>query len=276
MRGIPLPDREEDFTADPSELFFDLVYVFAFSRLVSRLILDPDWDGVGRAALLFAMMWVPWSTFTWSANAVAGNSRPVRLLFMVATVAAVGMAGSVDTAFGDGAPIFAVSVSIILIMALFTMLAGTANEPTVRASIVRYSIPNMVAVAAMVIGALLDGDAQIVAWIGGVACVAVGMARAGSSEWVVRPGHFAERHGLLVIVALGEVIVAIGAPVVDGLGSGHGLPGRTVAALLGAGVFAGLLWWSYYRQCEPVKREQCTGDERSEQYVQLPDRVTDE
>ncbi len=81
--------------------------------------------------------------------------------------------------------------------------------------------------------------------------VLVGTVRAGKGDWIIRPGHFAERHGLIFIVALGEVIVAIGVPVVRSLEKGVGVPGATVVALIAAGAFAGLLWWSYFDRPQP-------------------------
>ena len=94
MRGIELPERTEDFTADPVELFFDLAYVLAFSQLVGHLVHHPTWRGVGEAALLLWLLWLPWSQFTWSANAVSGNGRTVRVLFLVGTAISVPMAAS--------------------------------------------------------------------------------------------------------------------------------------------------------------------------------------
>jgi low temperature requirement protein LtrA len=252
MRGIVVPDREEDFSADPVELFFDLVFVFAFSRLVYHLVHHPDWAGFGEFALLFVMIWLPWTQFTWSANAVPGNTRPVRLLFLVATVASVPMAGSVTTALDNGAPAFAISLSVILAMALFTMIVGLEDHPGVRTSALRYSIPNWIAIVLMIAGSFLDHDARIVAWIAALTVVVIGTIRAGSSEWLVRPGHFAERHGLIFIVALGEVIVAVGTPVVNELEGGSGLPGRTVVVLVVAGTFACLLWWGFFDRPSPA------------------------
>jgi low temperature requirement protein LtrA len=81
VKGIPLPERTEDFTADPVELFFDLAYVLAFSQLVGLLIDSPTWSGAGTVALLFALLWLPWQELTWSANAVSGNSPSVRVIF---------------------------------------------------------------------------------------------------------------------------------------------------------------------------------------------------
>jgi low temperature requirement protein LtrA len=252
MRGVTVPDRDEDFTADPVELFFDLVFVFAFSRLVYHLVHHPDWTGVGEFALLFVMIWLPWTQFTWSANAVSGNARPVRVLFLIATVASVPMAGAVTEAFDPGGGLaFAISLSIILSMGLLTMLFGLEPGHAARAAMVRYSIPNYVAIALMMIGAFVDGGTRVGFWIAAMVSVVVGTIRAGSEEWLVRPGHFAERHGLIVIVALGEVIVALGIPIVANLDDGV-LPLETFAALVGAGTFAGLLWWSIFDRPLPA------------------------
>lgn len=252
MRGIPVPDPEEDFAADASELFFDLVFVFAMSRLVAHLVHHPTWEGVGEFALLLSLIWMPWSQFTWSANAVAGNSRPVRVLFLVAAVASVPMAASVTTAFGDGGLSFGVSASVILAMALGTMIIGLSHDPVLRASTIRYSIPNWAAIVLLIAGGLLDDGLRVAAWIAAISVILIGTVRAGSDEWLVRAGHFSERHSLIVIVALGETIVALGVPVLTSLEAGDGVPSRTGLALLTAGVFAGLLWWSYFDRPSPA------------------------
>jgi low temperature requirement protein LtrA len=252
MKGLLVPDREEDFTADPVELFFDLAFVFAFSRLVYHLVHHPDWTGVGEFALLFILIWLPWTQFTWSANAVSGNQRPVRVLFLVGTVASVPMAASVTTALDDGGATFAIPLAIILSLALFTMVFGLPNDHAVRASAVRYSIPNFVAIALMLIGGFLDREPRIVLWITAMSIVVAGTVRAGRSDWLVRPGHFAERHGLIIIIALGEVIVALSVPVVETLEGGEGLPAETLTAMIAAGAFACLLWWAYFDRVLPA------------------------
>ena len=122
MKGITVPERTEDFTADPVELFFDLAFVYAYSQLVGVLVHDPDWVHVGRAGLLFALLWLPWSQFTWSANAVSGNGRMVRTLFLVATAISVPMAASVSTAFDDGGPVFALCLGAITVIGMSVQL----------------------------------------------------------------------------------------------------------------------------------------------------------
>jgi low temperature requirement protein LtrA len=249
MRGIEVPPPEDDFTADPAELFFDLTYVFAFNRLVYLLVHEPDWAGFGEFALLMAMIWVPWTQFTWSANAVAGNTRSVRALFMIATVASVPMAGSVTAALddsGNGGIVFAVSLSVILGMALATMIFGLEPDSAARRSILRYSANNWVGIALMIVGGFLDRTPRIAVWIVALVVVVAGTVTAGGQEWIVRPGHFAERHGLIAIVALGELIVAVGIPVVDTLTEEGNLPTSTLVALVAAGTFAGLTWWSLF------------------------------
>jgi low temperature requirement protein LtrA len=270
MRGIEVPERTEDFTADPVELFFDLAYVFAFSQLVGRLIAEPDWAGVGRVALIFLLLWLPWQQFTWSANAVSGNGRTVRLLFLVATVASVPMAASISTALGAGGPVFAVSLGVIMLIGLGTMLLGIDRGSSEFAAAFRWATPNLVALAVILAGAFVDGTGRTVLWIIAVVITLGAMVAAGRGEWIIRSGHFAERHGLIVIVALGEVIVALGLPVVSSLEAAGGVPGSTVVVLVAAGVFAGLLWWGYFDRPSPAlehRAESIEGPRERGRYV---------
>ncbi len=258
MRGLDVPPTEEDFTADPVELFFDLSYVFAFSQLVYRFVHDPTWPGVGRTVLLFLVMWIPWSQFHWSANAVSGNSRLVRAWFLVGTVAAIPMGASVTTAYADGGPLFALSSAVILAMGLTTMMAGLDRDDPVAASIRAYSVPNWIAMAIIVVASFLPDPWRTGGWTLAVAVVSIiGMRQAGGREWIVRAGHFAERHGLIVIIALGEVVVATALGVAQVMGGDDGATAslaspQTLVTLSAAGVFAGLLWWSYFDRPMPA------------------------
>ena len=252
MRGIELPERTEDFTADPVELFFDLAYVLAFSQLVGHLVHHPTWRGVGEAALLLWLLWLPWSQFTWSANAVSGNGRTVRVLFLVGTAISVPMAASVSTAFGPGGPVFAVSLALIYALAASTMALGVERGSDVYRSIRSFGLLSAAGTVVLIAGSFLDGGPRVAAWILSGAIVLVAMLLSGDGTWIVRVGHFAERHGLIVIIALGEVIVAIGLPVVDGLEAGEGVPARTLVALAASAVFASLVWWGYFDRPGPA------------------------
>ncbi len=251
MKGIELPPLAEDFTADPVELFFDLAYVFAFSQLVSLLIKEPTWAGAGKAALLFALLWLPWQQLTWAANAISGNGRPVRALFLIATVISIPMAASTSTAFAGGGPVFAVALTGIMLIGFRMQTMGTTEELDYRSAAYAWIAPNVVAILVLVVGSFFDGSARLALWLGTVAIVLWAMVKAADGEWLVRSGHFAERHGLIIIIALGEVIVAIGIPVVAALEKDGSLDLATISALLASGAFAGLLWWAYFDRPSP-------------------------
>lgn len=270
MKGIEVPERTEDFTADPVELFFDLAYVFAFSQLVGRLVDEPNWTGVGRAALLFGLLWLPWQQLTWAANAVSGNGRAVRLIFLVATAASVPMAAATSTALAAGGPVFAVSLGVIMALGFLAQTLSVERGSTFQRAVVWWVSPNAIALIVLVAGAFVDGRGRIALWLLSAAIVLGAMIAAGRGDWIIRSGHFAERHGLIVIIALGEVIVAIGVPVVQALEAGDGLPGTTVVALVASGVFAGLLWWGYFDRAGPAlehRAERIDGDAERGRFV---------
>jgi low temperature requirement protein LtrA len=266
MKGIPLPDLTEDFSADPVELFFDLAYVFAYSQIVAFLVHDPTWSGAGKAALLFGLIWLPWSQVTWTANAVSGNNRRVRVLFLIATATSVPLAASVSTAFDAGGPLFAGSVVVIMLIGFGANALALERGGAVLRSANRWNGINAAGMVLLVIGATVDGQARIWCWLGTVGFVLIAMGVAGRGEWIIRTGHMAERHGLIVIVALGEIIVAVGLPVIDALEAGEGIPAKVAAALVGAAVFACLLWWAYFDRVGPAL------EHRAEQLTQPQDR----
>jgi len=252
MRGLVVPEPSEDFTADPVELFFDLAFVFAFSQIVGLLLYDPSWTTVGDATIVFLMLWLPWSQFAWSANAVPGNSRTVRVLFLVATAASVPMAAAIQTAFDQSGALFAIPLAVIFLAALAMLVLGLDSDSEVYRSALRYSAPNIIAMAIIVAGGFFDADGRRIAWIVGILVFIFATIQSGSGQWIIRAGHFAERHGLIIIVALGEVVVALGQAVVVPVEDEGGFPAESVVALVAAGAFAGLLWWAYFDRVGPA------------------------
>ncbi len=268
MRNVVVPDRTEDFTADPSELYFDLAFVFGLSQLVGLLINEHDWVGVGKAALLFVLVWMVWSQFTWVANAIPGNQRVVRAVFMVSTALTVPMSASISTAFDQGGRVFAFSLAAIFLIAFSLSLTTLRTELDLLSSMVSYATLALASLVPLLVGAFFDGAVRVMLWIATILLILAGMARAGSQEFIVRAGHFAERHGLIMIVALGEVIVAVGVPVVRTLEDAEkSLSFETTVALLASGALSGLLWWLYF------DRVQHAMEHRTEE-LQEPDRST--
>ena len=251
MRGVTIPAADEDFNVDQVELYFDLAFVFAFSQVVAYLHDLHSYEGIARAALIFTLLWMPWSQFTWSANALSSSSRPIRIFFLIATLATIPVAATVRSAFGSGGAIFGLALAVIFLMPNLAYLGSMAPEE--RRTAMRYGAPAMGSMLIVVIGGFINGDGRVVAWLIAVMVFAWSTWRAGDVEWLIRSGHFAERHGLIVIVALGEVIVAIGIPVVGRFLDTEGtIESGTLWALILSGVFAGLLWWSYFDRLGPA------------------------
>ena len=244
---IRRPDPTADFAANPVELFFDLAFVFAFAELVSYLVHHPDVEGIFEAALLFWMLWLAWSQFTWAANAVSAHARNVQVIILVATVASVPMAASITTGLSTGGYAFVASVVVIVTMGqLLLIMASPVGSPAWRTS-VGYAIPNALAMVLFLVGAAFTGEAaRVVFWLIGIMIIVWDTVKAGRGEWIVRPRHFTERHGLILIVALGEIIAAVAIPVIDAQNLEQGLPGETITSLIFAGLFAVLLWWAYF------------------------------
>jgi low temperature requirement protein LtrA len=201
--------------------------------------------------LLFGILWLPWQQLTWAANAISGNGRPVRLIFLAATALSIPMAASTSTALEGGGLVFSFTLTGIMLLGFWIQTMGSDKQSTYRGVIYSWITPNLVAIAVLNIGAFYEGRTRLFLWIVNLAIVFGAMVRASQGEWLVRPGHFAERHGLIVIIALGEVIVAIGVPVVATLQAGQNLTGSTIVALLASGAFAGLLWWAYFDRPSP-------------------------
>ncbi len=264
MRGLIVPERTEDFTADPVELFFDLGFVFAFSRLVYLLIHEPTWTTGAESLLLFVVLWMAWSTFTWAANAVSGNRREIRALFLIGTATSVPLGASVDKAFSSGGGTFAICASILVLMAIGIQLWGAGQDSVQFAAIQRYGLPNLLAMALLIAGGFAPKSARIGLWIVFV-IVLLGAGLLAEGDWGIRPGHFAERHGLIIIIALGEVVVAIGISVVESLSESDGLPTNTLIGLIAAGTLAGLLWWGYFDRVQPALEHRAEALEGEEQ-----------
>jgi len=131
----------------------------------------------------------------------------------------------------------------------------------------RYGSVALTSLIPLIAGAFVDGVARTVLWLVAILLIFVAMGVSGGAEFIVRAGHFAERHGLIMIVALGEVIVAVGVPVVRALEEGgQKLSNESTLALLASGGFAGLLWWLYFDRAQHAlehRTEELVEPERS-------------
>jgi low temperature requirement protein LtrA len=237
-------EGESDVVADekrvaPLELFFDLVFVFALTQ-VTRLMADtPTWMGLLRGMLVLSLLWWAWAAFSWLTNYVDTDRDRERLL-LIAVMGAMLTAGlATPGAFGDNAVLFACAYALVRWLHIFVLVEAN-EELSVGTAIGRLARTALPAPALLIVASALHGNAQLAIWGVALAIDFAGPFVFGVDGFVVSAGHFAERFGLIVIIALGESIVAISAADSRDLDTG-----TIVAAVLGLVISAGL-WWAYF------------------------------
>ena len=223
----------------PLELFFDLVFVFALTQVTLLMSHDPTWAGLGEGMLVLVALWWAWGAYAWLTNYIAAEEGVERLLMFAAMGAFLVAALAVPEAFDDDALLFAIAYAGARWLHIF-IFAEANDQVDTREAIVRLARTALPAPLLLIGAALLGGTAQTVIWIVALTIDLAGPFVFGVRGFQVSAGHFAERFGLIVIIALGESIVAIGAGLEDPLDAGI-----IVAAALGL-VVACALWWSYF------------------------------
>ncbi|HEV3475070.1 MAG TPA: low temperature requirement protein A [Actinomycetota bacterium] len=225
----------------PLELFFDLVVVFAITQVTGFLSDDPTWSGLLRGLLLLGALWWAWAAYAWLTNTLNPEEGAVRLVVFGSIAAMLIVSLAVPNAFGADGVTFGVAYFVVraLHLALYA-IAGRGDRDLLRA-VLRIVPPATLGPSLLVIAGFFDGTAQLALWGAALAIDYLGVLVGHMQGWRVSPEHFSERHGLVVIIALGESIVAIG---VGAAGSPLDA-GLITAALLGIAVAASL-WWSYF------------------------------
>jgi len=233
-----LVGREERVT--PLELFFDLVFVFAITQVTTMLSNDPTWAGVGRALLVLGALWWAWTGYAWLTNNVNPDEGAVRLAILGAMGALFVAALAVPGAFGDDGVIFDVDYSSCRALHIGLLALAARGDREMLSSVLRLGVGSTVGPGLIIIAGFTGGAAQAALWTVALTLDYVGGALS-SGGWRVSPAHFSERHGLIIIIALGESIVAIGVGArrlaLD--------TGEITAALLGIAVVTAL-WWAYF------------------------------
>jgi low temperature requirement protein LtrA len=232
------------------ELFFDLVFVFAITQVSTLLREKPTVGGLVEGGLLLFMLWWTWSQYTWTTNWTGTDRLPLRLALIGAMGGSLLMAKTVPDAFADGGTWFGWEYFTVRLFAGAIYWIGARHSPSQRAALLTFLPLSLVAPLLVVGGGYLTGSARLGLWALAMAVDFASAAAAGRGTWEVDPGHFAERNGLFVIIALGESIVAIG------LGASQaertsGLLLALVVAFLGAAA----LWWSYFDRAARAAEE---------------------
>jgi low temperature requirement protein LtrA len=231
--------REEE-TVTPLELFFDLVFVLALTQCTALMSQNPTWSGLAQGLLVLGVLWWSWVGYAWLTSAVDPEDDVVRLV-MFAAMAALLVAGlCVPESFGDAALIFALAYAFVRIAHIALFFLASRDDPRFRWSVITLAISTAIGVGLLIAASFADGVLQGGLWALALALDMGGPYFFGAEGWKLAPHHFSERHGLIVIIALGESIVAVGVGADARVDAGI-----VVAAVLGTAV-AAALWWLYF------------------------------
>jgi low temperature requirement protein LtrA len=224
----------------PLELFFDLVFVLAITQCTTLMAHHPTWSGLAQGLLVLGMLWWAWTGYSWLTSVIDPEEGAVRLIIFGAMAALLLVSLCVPEAFGNLALAFALIFGVVRVAHIGLFMLASPDDDGLRHSVLGLAASTLIAVALLATASLFDGLAQGALWALALFLDMGGPYFFGSEGWKLVPGHFAERHGLIIIIALGESIVAIG------VGASHELSlGIGTAAVLGVALTAAM-WWIYF------------------------------
>jgi low temperature requirement protein LtrA len=224
----------------PLELFFDLVFVLAITQCTALMAADPTWSGLAQGLLVLGVLWWAWVGYAWLTSVIDPEEGAVRLVIFGAMAALLIVALCVPEAFGHLGLTFALAYGSFRVAHIALFMLASPDDDALRHSVLGLAASTAVGVGVLICASFLDGVPQGALWLLAIVLDMGGPYFFGSEGWKLVPGHFAERHGLIVIIALGESIVAIGTGAAGELDLGIG-----TVAVLGVAL-AAAQWWVYF------------------------------
>ena len=234
-----MAQREQRVT--PLEIFFDLVFVYAITQVTLLMSDDPTWSGVGRGLLVLAALWWAWTGYAWLTNTLEPEEGLVRAGVLAAMAAMLVVALAVPEAFGANGVLFGAAFLIVRVIQLGLFAIARRRDPDLRLTMARKVPTAMLGPVLILAAGFFDGPAQAALWVVALAVDYLGILFSHGPGLRVSPAHYAERYGLIVIIALGESIVAIGVGA-----AGEPVTTSLVAAAVLGILVVGALWWAYF------------------------------
>jgi low temperature requirement protein LtrA len=224
----------------PLELFFDLVFVLALTQCTTLIAHTPTWVGMLKGLLALGVLWWSWTGYAWLTSVVDPEEGIVRLVMFAAMAAFLIAALCVPGAFGSEALLFACAYAAVRAAHIALFMIASREDAGLRRSVLGLAGSTAIGVGLLIIAAFTGGALQLGLW--GLALVLDfgGPFLFGADGWKLVPGHFAERHGAIVIIALGESVVAVG------IGARPTIAAGVVVAAVLSVVIAAALWWAYF------------------------------
>ena len=224
------------------ELFFDLVFVFTLTQLSARLHESLSWESLFQSFLTFIILFWMYGGYVWLTNSVSPVT-PVRQLLLIAGMAAFLICAlAIPHDFDDTGVIFGIGYLIVI------MVHGFMYMQAVGWKAGRFVPLNFASVAFVIAAGLMDGFTQYLLWILAILCHVVTSVLSAGIRFGIQVNHFVERHGLLLLVALGESIIAIGAGILE-------LSLQFILAAVMGLILTAALWWIYFARDEERARD---------------------
>ncbi|WP_353827769.1 low temperature requirement protein A [Agromyces sp. SYSU T0242] len=239
------------------ELFFDLVYVFAFTQ-VSRLMAETHSGfGILQALIVLGLLWWTWCAYSWLANQAPADQGVVRIGMSAAMIAVFVIALAIPEAYEDldggwsGPLVLVIAYTVVRLIHMGLYLVAAGDDRALAMQVLRTQAVAMApATILLLIGALVGGPAQTWIWLAAFlwdVALTYASSRGGGGWRIYSPGHWSERYGLIVILALGESIVAIGVGVAQEPIDAPITLGAALAVTLSI-----LLWAAYFTRVAPA------------------------
>jgi low temperature requirement protein LtrA len=250
------------------ELFFDLVFVYALTQVTTLLAADTSWTGMARGLGVLGMLWFAWCSYAWLGNQAKADEGVLRAGMVAAMMPMFVVALALVECYDDipggwyGPVVFAVALVLVRFAHLAVYAIAAGDDKGLLIQLAKTAVPVGVWAVLLLVGSVLDSSTQLVLWTLALTADYAGIYLGGAEGWRLNaPAHFAERHGLIIIIALGESIVALGVGAVDQPVSGP----LITAVVLGLGV-AVAMWWAYFDVVAPVAErvlQEAQGQERA-------------
>jgi len=234
-------ELEEQHRVTNLELFFDLVFVFAITQVTAFLADDLAWGGLLRGLFLLAALWWAWAAYAWLTNTLDPEEGAVRLAMFASMGAMLIVSLATPRAFGVDGIVFGIAYFIVRALHIVLYAIAGRDDPDLERAVLRILPSALLGAALLVVAGFFDGAAQMAIWAVALAIDYLWLLVVGMRGWRVEAEHFVERHGLIIIIAIGESIVAVGVGA-----AGEPLEAGLIAAALLAITVACALWWSYF------------------------------
>jgi low temperature requirement protein LtrA len=221
------------------ELFFDLVFVFTITQLTSVLVSHPSLRGLAQVALMLGVIWWMYGGYAWLTNAVPADRPSRRFLLLGGMASYLVLALALAHAFSGAGTAFGIAYAAVVVVHA-TLFTRSASRSVVR-NILRVAPLNLLGAAFVLAGGIAGGTTQYALWAVAVPLLWLTPKLVSNSGFEIGAEHFVERHGLVVLIAIGESVVAVGA-------GAHGLPvDLELAAVVALGLaLSACLWWIYF------------------------------